>query len=158
MPRASGRGALLDEKTSRWSVISSLPCPADRSYKVISGDNIMGKAPHLNSLMERSGFVVSPQGLDCLQLKIIHTPEWHLLGRPGRDLSVGTPAAVSSGCFNNACGSWLGSSSSRGSGAPSSWHRSSLYVLRIILLILQTGRMLSFQMFYALVHRTTVSL
>lgn len=32
----------------------------------------MGKASNLNSLRERKRFLVSPQGLSCLQIKIIH--------------------------------------------------------------------------------------
>lgn len=150
---------MLDGKTSRWSVISSLPCPTDGSHSYFWF--FIGKAPHLNSLRERSEFVVSPQGLDCLQFKIIHTPECHLLGRPGRDFSVGTAAAVPLGCFDNASGSWGPNSSftwSRtGSGRQPSWHQSFLYVLRIILMMLRTGQMLSLQVFHALVHRTALT-
>lgn len=42
----------------------------------------MGKAPNLNSLREREKFLLLPQGLNCLQLKMIHMPKWDMLGRP----------------------------------------------------------------------------
>lgn len=43
---------------------------------------VMGKAPNLNSFTERLKFLMNPQGLDCLQLKINHVIKSHLLWRP----------------------------------------------------------------------------
>ena len=42
---------------------------------------IMGKAPNLNASREQGKFLLSPQGLNCLQLKIKHVPKWHIWGR-----------------------------------------------------------------------------
>lgn len=41
---------------------------------------IMDNTLHLNSVKERSKFLMNLQGLDYLQLKIIHVLKWHILG------------------------------------------------------------------------------
>lgn len=57
--RSGSRGSLPDDKKSRCSVISSLPCPIDRSLKVLSGDNSYGQGPTLNSLRKTNNFLMS---------------------------------------------------------------------------------------------------
>lgn len=84
-PRLQRGGKSLQ---SRWSVIRTLPCPTDRRFKKKKKKLFqvvtltMGKAPNLNLFREREKFLLDPQGLDGLQLKMTHMPKWDMLGRP----------------------------------------------------------------------------
>ena len=60
---------------------------------------IMGKVPHLISLRERFMSLWSSQGLNCLQLKIIHMPKQHILGRPALNAFRLLLASCSLGSF-----------------------------------------------------------
>ena len=80
-------GHSQDDKKSRWLVIRCLPCHIDGTTQINLSLVIAlfpGKIPNLNSyrqLREGQWFLLNPQDLHCLQLKIIHMPKQHILGK-----------------------------------------------------------------------------
>lgn len=79
------RGRKVIHRTIRKTDVQQLDvCPVlqmSRTKLFLVTTLIMGKTP-VRILSGREKTFLWSQSLNCLQLKIIHVPKWHILGRP----------------------------------------------------------------------------